>query len=152
MVIGRFGKNLEISVSRYTSPFRHISLDSYATFLKILFLHCKPYIISKTLKLLWCVGVCLSVYHTWTHIIGNGREKLTVRFPCIYLFPFYKWGIRGSKKSPGFLGIKQLSDRTGISIIAGPNFNLCLFSFQSISSTPNPPHYSLESILLWILP
>ena len=148
MVIGRFGENLEISVSRYTSPFRHISPDSYATFLKILFLHCKPYIIPKTLNLLWCVCVCvcvsLSVYHTWTHIIGNGREKLIVRFPCIYLFPFYKWGIRGSEKSPGFLEIKQLSDRTGISIVAGPDFNfkLCLFSFQSISSTPNHPYCS----------
>lgn len=62
MIIGRFGENLEISVSRYTSPFRYISPDSYATFLKVLFMHCKPYIISKTLKLLWCGGVC--VYHT----------------------------------------------------------------------------------------
>lgn len=37
MVIIRFGKNLGIPVSRYTSPFMHISPDSYAAFLKILF-------------------------------------------------------------------------------------------------------------------
>lgn len=80
MVIIRFGKNLEILVSRSISSCSLciISPDSYAVMLYSLKIFCihivfKLCIIPKSLKLLCCMCLCTSIFHR--HILLVMGEK-----------------------------------------------------------------------------